>query len=69
MHKPDFSLTDRAAEREIRERICDIGRARAVLGYDPKISLRDGIRMLLESGQIFERWETTELPYLQDDFE
>jgi UDP-glucose 4-epimerase len=66
-HQPDFAFTDRAAEREITARVCDTSKARKLLGFDPKVGLEAGIRLLMESGVIFERWETTELSYLQDE--
>jgi len=67
LHQPDFSFADRAAEREITARICDTSKVREVLGFTPRVSLEEGIRLLMESGAIFERWETTELSYLQDE--
>ncbi len=67
LHQPDYNFTDRTADREISHRVCDTSKAREVLEVKPHVPLEEGLRLLLESGNIFERWETTELPYLQDD--
>ncbi len=67
IQQPDFNFTDRAADREVRVRICEAHKAFEVLGFSPRISLEEGIRRLIVSGAIFERWETTELSYLQDE--
>lgn len=67
LHQPDFAFTDRAADREVAIRICDTGKAHEILGFSPRVSLEEGIRRLISSCAIFERWETTELSYLQDE--
>ena len=48
--------SDREADREIRRRIPDLTKARAVLGYRPKVKLDDGIRELLSGGDIPASW-------------
>ena len=63
----DFAKSDRVASREIHERFCDTRDTRALLDMYPKISLREGLKRMLESGVIFEKWETTELPYMQEE--
>lgn len=66
-HEPDFEFADRTAEREIVSRYCDSRKAREMLKFVPRISLKTGIRLLMESGSVFERWDTSELAYLQDE--
>lgn len=66
-HEPHFGHADRTAEREIVARYCDTRKARTMLGFKPRIPIKTGIRLLMESGRIFERWDTSELPYLQDE--
>ena len=63
-----FERTDRTSEREVFQRLCDVGKARAVLGYNPKISLTDGIRKVIEHGPIHPRWATSDLDYTVDDW-
>ena len=67
LHQPDFTFADRARDREIIVRICNAGKAQEILGFTPRVPLETGIGLLMESGAIFERWDTTELPYLQDE--
>lgn len=67
VHQRDFNQTDRAAAREILMRFCDTSKARDLLGYAPKVSLEEGIKRLIESGAIFDHWDTGDLAYLQDD--
>ena len=67
IHQPNFELTDRTAEREISQRFCNASRAQSTLGWSPQVSLEQGLKQVMDSRAIFERWETTELPYLQDE--
>jgi len=67
VHHLDFSSTDRAADREVTVRVCDTTKAHDILGFRPRISLEEGIQQIMRPDAIFERWETTELPYTQDD--
>jgi UDP-glucose 4-epimerase len=48
--------SDRKAEREIVRRIPDLSKAKEVLGYQPNISLDDGIAKVIENGEIVETW-------------
>jgi UDP-glucose 4-epimerase len=52
----DIKKSDRSAEREILRRIPDISKAKRVLGYEPKFSLSEGIRKIIECGNIEETW-------------
>ena len=63
----DFAGTDRHADREIHRRYCSGDKARRLLGFSPRTSLEDGIRRIIDLNSIFEKWESTELPYLVDE--
>jgi UDP-glucose 4-epimerase len=63
----DFSGTDRHADREIHRRYCSGEKAQHMLGFSPKVSLEEGISRIIELKSIFEKWESTELPYLVDE--
>ena len=67
VHQPDFDLTDRSAQREVSQRFCNTDKALTTLGWRPQVSLEQGLKRVMESRTIFERWDTTELPYLQDE--
>jgi UDP-glucose 4-epimerase len=66
-HAEDFAGTDRPPEREIHRRYCSGEKAKRLLGFTPKISLEEGIRRIMDSQTVFEKWESTELPYLIDE--
>lgn len=51
-----FEGTDRTTEREIFNRWCDITLARTELGYDPKVTVPEGIRRIAAMGAIHEDW-------------
>ena len=51
-----FDDSDRTQEREIKTRFCDNSFAKEELGFQPKISLKEGIK-LLASADIYENWE------------
>lgn len=59
----DFGNADRERSREIFERYCDTSKAQTLLDFQPKVSLDEGIQKIIGSRSIFEKWETTELPY------
>ncbi len=63
----DFQGTDRHASREIHRRYCSGDKAKQLLGFESRVSLEDGIRRIIEMNSIFEKWESTELPYLVDE--
>jgi UDP-glucose 4-epimerase len=63
----DFTSTDRHADREIHRRYCSGDKAKRLLGFTPKTSLEDGIHRIMQSQTVFEKWESTELPYLVDE--
>jgi UDP-glucose 4-epimerase len=51
-----FEGTDRTADREIFTRYCDTSLAQAELGYQPKITVEDGIRRIAAGGSIDMDW-------------
>lgn len=59
----DFKNSDREKNREIIDRFCDTRKAKSLLGFAPKVSLNEGIKKVVESDSIFEKWESTELSY------
>lgn len=63
----DFQGTDRRASREIHRRYCSGEKAQQLLGFESRVSLEEGIRRIIEMNSIFEKWESTELPYLVDE--
>jgi UDP-glucose 4-epimerase len=63
----DFNNTDRRSDREIFERHCDSSKARALLDFSPKVSLEQGLEALLASDVVFDRWDSTELPYVDTE--
>ena len=63
----DFQGTDRHASREIHRRYCSSEKAKQLLGFESRVSLEDGIRRIIEMNSIFDKWESTELPYLVDE--
>jgi UDP-glucose 4-epimerase len=63
----DFQGTDRHASREIHRRYCSGDKAKRLLGFECRVSLEEGIRRIMQMNSIFEKWESTELPYLVDE--
>ena len=51
-----FNDADRTAKRDINKRIPDISKARKLLGYEPEVSLEEGIKKVMKAGRIFETW-------------
>jgi UDP-glucose 4-epimerase len=56
-YRANFHNSDRKAEREIFERYCDASKLKKVLNFECKISLEEGIKRVMTSGKIFDRWE------------
>ena len=52
----DFEGADRVAEREIHARYCDTTFAQKELGYDPKITVEEGIRRIASQVKIHHDW-------------
>jgi UDP-glucose 4-epimerase len=65
--KNNFEGTDRGADREIYSRWCNTEKAKKLINYEPKTSLEDGIREVIESGTIEPAWPTTDRDYSIDD--
>ena len=56
---PEFVVmdeSDRSEDREVQRRIPDITKARLVLGYEPSVSLAEGISRVMRSGNIEDGW-------------
>lgn len=51
-----FDGADRNAEREIHTRYCDTSLAHKELGYEPKISVEDGIKRIASQAKIHKDW-------------
>jgi UDP-glucose 4-epimerase len=63
----NFADTDRTEEREIYHRYCSGEKARKLLGFVPTISLEEGIAQVAESNSIFDKWESSEQIYYDDE--
>ena len=51
-----FKKGDRIKKREIFQRICDIKKAKKEISYDPKISLKEGLKKVLDQKIIYRNW-------------
>lgn len=58
----DFEGSDRLPEREIYHRFCDISKAQKLLGYEPTISVSEGIRRIAERGIVQKHWPDGGVP-------
>ena len=56
-YRRNFENVDRNRKREIFERFCDSSKAQKLLKWKPEISLDQGIRRVMETAVIFDRWE------------
>ena len=65
--KNGFAETDRSSQREINVRYCNTSKARDVLGFEPRISLRDGLKRVIEHGVIHTKWATADRNYMIDE--
>lgn len=54
-----FNESDRNVSREIFYRVPDITKIRQMIRYEPRINLEDGIRSVIESGDIPASWVET----------
>lgn len=48
--------SDRSAKREILNRMPNINKAKSILGYEPQISLDNGIKSMFDNGSVIESW-------------
>ena len=67
MRKEGFAGTDRSAQREINVRYCDTSKVKEILGFDARVSLRDGIKSVIKHGVIQPKWATSDRNYTIDD--
>ena len=66
--KNNFVNTDRDENREIYQRYCSTEKAKTVIGYEPQISLKEGIRKIIKIGVLQPKWATSERQYTIDDY-
>jgi len=66
--KNSFEDTDRVEEREIYQRYCCTDKAKELLGYEPRISLKEGIEKIIKIGVLQPKWATSEKNYTIDDY-
>ena len=64
--KNTFDDTDRDKNREIFQRYCDTSLAKSLIGYEPKVSLDEGIHKILDIGVFQSTWPSSEKNYLID---
>jgi UDP-glucose 4-epimerase len=65
--KNNFEGTDRDEKREIYQRYCSTEKAKRLFGYEPKISLNEGIKKIIDIGVLEPKWATSERDYTIDD--
>ena len=51
-----FNDADRTTDRDIKNRIPDISKARKILGYEPEVFLEEGIKKVMDAGEIPDSW-------------
>ena len=66
--KNTFENTDREESREIYQRYCSTEKAKKVIGYEPRVSLEEGIRKIIKVGILQPKWATSERKYTIDDY-
>ena len=66
--KNNFVNTDRDEAREIYQRYCSTEKAKLVIGYEPQISLEEGIKKTVNVGVLQPKWATSERDYTIDDY-
>tara|TARA_Y100000816_G_C26104322_1_gene586239 strand:- start:2670 stop:3680 length:1011 start_codon:yes stop_codon:yes gene_type:complete len=64
----NFQNTDRNEKREIHKRYCSTEKAKKLIGYEPTVSLEEGIKKIIESGVLQPKWATSEKNYTIDDY-
>ena len=66
--KNTFKNTDRVESREIHQRYCSTMLAKKIIGYQPKVSIEEGIKRIVEVGVSQPKWATSERDYTIDDY-
>jgi UDP-glucose 4-epimerase len=66
--RSNFKKTDRKKDREIISRFCSTKLANKLIGYKAKTKLEAGIKQVLKSGILQDKWATSEKDYLIDDY-
>ena len=63
-----FKKTDRSESREIFKRYCSTDKAKRIINYEPKVSLEEGIKKIIDIGVLSPKWATSERDYTIDDY-
>jgi len=66
--KNNFEDADRNENREIYRRYCSTDKAKKLIDYEPKITLEEGIKKIIEVGVLQPKWATSEKDYTIDDY-
>ncbi len=66
--KNSFKNTDRDESREIYQRYCSTEKAKKIIGYEPQVSLAEGIKRIIQAGVSEPKWATSERDYTIDDY-
>lgn len=66
--KNSFKNTDRDESREIYQRYCSTEKAKKIIGYEPQVSLDEGIKRIMRAGVLEPKWATSERDYTVDDY-
>ncbi len=66
--KNSFKNTDRDESREIYQRYCSTEKAKKIIGYEPQVSLDEGIKRIIRAGVLEPKWATSERDYTVDDY-
>ncbi|MBC8551684.1 MAG: SDR family NAD(P)-dependent oxidoreductase [Candidatus Brocadiales bacterium] len=67
--KNSFEGTDRSEKREIYQRYCSTEKAKRLINYEPKVSIIDGIKKVIETGVPQPVWATSEREYKIGNYE
>ena len=66
--KNNFEDADRNENREIYKRYCSTDKAKSLIGYEPKVTLEEGIKKIIDVGVLQPKWATSEKDYTIDDY-
>lgn len=64
----NFKETDRDVHREIYKRYCDTSLAKEIINYEPRVSLKEGIKRVVKVGIPNVSWAASERVYTLDKF-
>ena len=66
--KNTFNKSDRSKSREIHKRYCCTSKAKEIIGYEPLVSLEEGLEKIIKVGVLRPKWATSERKYIIDDY-